>query len=328
MTLPRRLDDYTTGNRTMPDLLDKYRRMRDFDDTPEPAGGKPKQRTGPIFVIQKHRASHLHYDFRLEMQGVLKSWAVPKGPSYDPGVKRLAMMTEDHPYDYAAFEGVIPEGNYGAGNVIIWDNGTWELVEPGDDPMKALESGKLTFRLFGKKMFGEWALVRIRGRGRSDRGNEWLLLKHRDEFANEKIDVTAIAPRSIISNLTVEEIGGDNVWESNRKAAPRKAPTLAARLASEAARKRSKKPASKKPAPMKPARKKSAAKRSAPKRTTKKAAGTKSPAKTAASKKGATRSPAKSARPAGRARAASAPSRSSRAAAKRSARPTRPRRPR
>ena len=146
------------------DLLKKYKTMRDFGDTPEPAGGKPIRGKRPIFVIQKHQASHLHYDFRLEMEGVLKSWAVPKGPSYDPSVKRLAMMTEDHPYDYAAFEGVIPDGNYGAGNVIIWDQGTWELIGPGDDPVKALESGDLKFRLYGKKMFGEWALFRIKGR--------------------------------------------------------------------------------------------------------------------------------------------------------------------
>lgn len=214
----------------MPDLLKKYRQMRDFGDTPEPSGGKPKRGKLPIFVIQKHRASHLHYDFRLEMEGVLKSWAIPKGPSYDPGTKRLAMMTEDHPYDYASFEGVIPAGNYGAGNVIIWDNGEWELIEPGDDPVAALKSGKLTFRLYGKKMFGEWALVRIKGRGTSDRGNEWLLLKHRDQFANEKVDVTEVAPRSILSNKLVEEVGPENVWVSNRKAASRKAPTMADKL--------------------------------------------------------------------------------------------------
>jgi len=227
----------------MPDLLKKYRRMRDFGVTPEPSGGKPKKRKLPIFVIQKHRASHLHYDFRLEMEGVLKSWAVPKGPSYDPGVKRLAMMTEDHPYDYAKFEGVIPEGNYGAGNVIIWDEGEWEFIEPGDDPVAALKSGKLTFRMYGKKMFGEWALVRIGGRSKSDKGNEWLLLKHRDEFANPDVDVTKVAPRSVVSNKLVEEIGGENVWQSNRKAAPRKVPTLADRLASaERAPARPKKP--------------------------------------------------------------------------------------
>jgi len=216
----------------MSDLLKKYRQMRDFGDTPEPSGGKPKRAKLPIFVIQKHHASQLHYDFRLEMEGVLKSWAVPKGPSYDPTVKRLAMMTEDHPYDYAGFEGVIPEGNYGAGNVIIWDNGMWQFIEPGDDPVKALKQGKLTFRLFGKKMFGEWALVKIRGR--SPKGNEWLLLKHRDQYANADVDVTEVAPRSITSNLDVDEIGAENTWQSNRKASfGWRAPTLAARLAAE-----------------------------------------------------------------------------------------------
>ncbi len=272
----------------MPDLLKKYRGMRDFGDTPEPAGRTKKIAKGPIFVIQKHQASRLHYDFRLEMEGVLKSWAVPKGPSYDPTVKRLAMMTEDHPYDYAAFEGVIPAGNYGAGNVIIWDQGTWEFIEPGDDPVKALKSGKLTFRLQGKKMFGEWALVKIGGRsgsGRgSDKGNEWLLLKHRDQFANDRVDVTELAPRSVVSNKTVEEMSGDtNIWESNRKLTSRKAPTLATRL--------KKAPAKKKATKKKPAKKAAKA-------------------------------------PAARSRAASAPSRSSRAAKQPSARPTRRRPPR
>ena len=277
----------------MPDPLKKYRQMRDFGATPEPSGGKPKKRKLPIFVIQKHRASHLHYDFRLEMEGVLKSWAVPKGPSYDPGVKRLAMMTEDHPYDYARFEGVIPEGNYGAGNVIIWDEGEWELVEPGDDPVAALKSGKLTFRMYGKKMFGEWALVRIGGRSKSDKGNEWLLLKHRDEFANPDVDVTKVAPRSVVSNQLVEEIGGENVWQSNRKAAPRKVPTLADRVAVAP-----KKTRSEGRAPSKP-------------RAEARATST----KTSQSK----RAPS---------RAASARSRSSPAAPKRSARPTARRRPR
>jgi bifunctional non-homologous end joining protein LigD len=232
----------------MPDLLKKYRDMRDFGDTPEPAGGKPKKGKLPIFVIQKHQASHLHYDFRLEMEGVLKSWAVPKGPSYDPNVKRLAMMTEDHPYDYKDFEGVIPAGNYGAGNVIIWDNGTWEFIEPGDDPVKALKSGKLTFRMNGRKMFGEWALVRIGGRQKSDKGNEWLLLKHRDKFASDKIDVTEVAPQSVISGKRVEEVDPENVWISNRKASARKAPTLAAKLQAEKKKAAAKKPARKKAA--------------------------------------------------------------------------------
>ncbi len=224
----------------MPDPLKKYRSMRDFGATPEPSGGKPKKTKLPIFVIQKHQASHLHYDFRLEMEGVLKSWAVPKGPSYDPTVKRLAMMTEDHPYDYASFEGVIPEGNYGAGNVIIWDNGNWEFIEPGDDPVKALQQGKLTFRMYGRKMFGEWALVKIKGR--SPKGNEWLLLKHRDQFANDQIDVTEVAPRSVVSNRTLEDVDTSRTWQSNRPAASRRAPALAARLAA------AKKPSSKPPA--------------------------------------------------------------------------------
>ena len=225
----------------MPDRLKKYKEMRDFGETPEPAAGKPKRGKLPIFVIQKHHASRLHYDFRLEMEGVLKSWAVPKGPSYDPTVKRLAMMTEDHPYDYADFEGVIPAGNYGAGNVIIWDNGTWEFIEPGDDPVKALQQGKLTFRLYGKKMFGEWALVKIKGR--SPKGNEWLLIKHRDKYANPNVDVTEVAPRSIISNLDVDEIGAENTWQSDRKATyGRKGPTLASRLTAE--QQATKKPAS------------------------------------------------------------------------------------
>jgi bifunctional non-homologous end joining protein LigD len=214
------------------ELLKKYRTMRDFGDTPEPAGGKPKKGKNPIFVIQKHQASHLHYDFRLEMEGVLKSWAVPKGPSYDPSVKRLAMMTEDHPYDYASFEGVIPEGNYGAGNVIIWDNGTWEFIGPGDDSVKAFRNGELKFKLNGKKMFGEWALIRIKGR--SPKGNEWLLVKHRDKFASDKVDVTEVAPQSVVSNRTLEDVDPSNTWQSNRPASSRKAPTVASRLAAEA----------------------------------------------------------------------------------------------
>jgi bifunctional non-homologous end joining protein LigD len=219
----------------MPDPLKKYREMRDFGATPEPAGGKPKKAKLPIFVIQKHHATQLHYDFRLEMEGVLKSWAVPRGPSYDPTVKRLAMMTEDHPYDYASFEGVIPAGNYGAGNVIIWDQGTWEFIEPGDDPVKAVQKGKLTFNLYGKKMFGEWTLVKIHGR--SPKGNEWLLMKHRDQFANPNVDITEVAPRSVVSNLDVEEIGADRIWVSDRKATRgRGAPTLASRLAAEQAK--------------------------------------------------------------------------------------------
>jgi bifunctional non-homologous end joining protein LigD len=241
----------------MADHLKKYREMRDFAQTPEPSGGKPKKSKLPMFVIQKHHASRLHYDFRLEMEGVLKSWAIPKGPSYDPTVKRLAMMTEDHPYDYGSFEGVIPEGNYGAGNVIIWDTGTWEFIEPGDDPVKAVNQGKLAFRLYGKKMFGEWALVKIRGR--SPKGNEWLLLKHRDKYANANVDVTEVAPQSVVSGLDVDEIGGERTWISNRPST-RRAPTLASRLAAE--RSAPKKASSKPRAPVAPSRAASSRKRS------------------------------------------------------------------
>src|SRR2546428_12290251 len=215
----------------MPDPLKKYRQMRDFGEPQEPAGGNPKKPKLPIFVIQKHSTARWHYDFRLEMEGVLKSWAVPKGPSYDPTQKRLAMMTEDHPYDYGSFEGVIPEGNYGAGNVIIWDTGEWEFIEPGDDPVKAVQQGKLAFRLYGKKMFGEWALVKIKGR--SPKGNEWLVLKHRDKYANANVDVTEVAPRSVVSNLDVDEIGAERTWIINRPASARRTPTLASRLAAE-----------------------------------------------------------------------------------------------
>lgn len=210
-------------------LLKKYQSMRDFRETPEPSGRARPGKVKPIFVVQKHQASHLHYDFRLEMEGVLKSWAVPKGPSYDPKTKRLAMMTEDHPYDYAAFEGVIPEGNYGAGNVIIWDNGTWEFIEPGKDAVAALKKGKLTFVLRGRKLKGEWTLFRIHGR--SPKGNEWLLMKHRDKFASEAFDVTEEFPLSVVSKKSVEELDGARQWQSNRKASDsRKAQTLAAAL--------------------------------------------------------------------------------------------------
>jgi len=213
----------------MPSLLKKYQSMRDFRDTPEPSGKARPKKIKPIFVVQKHQASHLHYDFRLEMEGVLKSWAVPKGPSYDPNTKRLAMMTEDHPYDYADFEGVIPDGNYGAGNVIIWDNGTWEFIEPGDDPVAALKKGKLTFVLRGRKLKGEWTLFRIHGR--SPKGNEWLLMKHKDKYANETFDVTVEFPLSIISKKDVDELDGARQWQSNRKASDNRKPqTLAAAL--------------------------------------------------------------------------------------------------
>lgn len=153
-----------------------------------------------MFVVQKHRATQLHYDFRLEADGVLKSWAVPKGPSLDPTVKRLAMQVEDHPVDYAKFEGVIPEGEYGGGTVMVWDYGTYK-PENTDDVGEALRKGELKFSLNGKKLKGSWVLVRTRDR-------QWLLLKHRDYYITEE-EVTEVAPVSILTRRTLAEIAED-----------------------------------------------------------------------------------------------------------------------
>jgi bifunctional non-homologous end joining protein LigD len=198
--------------------LEKYKQKRSFTETPEPKGGKSKN-NDLRFVVQKHHASHLHYDFRLEMGGVLKSWAVPKGPSTDPAVKRLAMMVEDHPYDYRDFEGTIPEGNYGAGTVIVWDEGTYDNGTAGDkkvqekDLLHQLYSGKLKFTLHGKKLKGEWALVKAHGRGE----NGWLLMKLKDKYASTD-DITE-KDKSVISKKTVEQVAktGGNVWVSSKK---------------------------------------------------------------------------------------------------------------
>ena len=188
--------------------LTKYREKRDFERTPEPAGRSKRAKAADgslVYVVQKHRASQLHYDFRLEFGGVLLSWAVPKGPSLDPSVKRLAMRVEDHPLDYAAFEGVIPEGGYGGGTVMVWDNGTWEAE--GADVEQALNKGDLKFKLNGKKLRGSWVLVRTRGFG-SKADKSWLLIKHRDRFASRK-DVTGEKPRSTLSNRLLAEIARD-----------------------------------------------------------------------------------------------------------------------
>ncbi len=167
--------------------LSLYNKKRNFKETSEPSGKIKKAESKLIFVIQRHKASHLHYDFRLEMDGVLKSWAVPKGPSLNPKDKRLAMMVEDHPYDYKDFAGIIPEGNYGAGIVEIWDNGTYTDIDnsarsAAEKKLKAgLKSGNLKFQLFGKKLKGEFALVKLKGNGKDD--NSWLLIKHNDKYA-------------------------------------------------------------------------------------------------------------------------------------------------
>jgi bifunctional non-homologous end joining protein LigD len=189
--------------------LEEYRRKRRFGVTTEPRGAtKPRRAKKLRFVVQKHRASHLHYDFRLEWDGVLLSWAVPKGPSLDPSVKRLAMHVEDHPIEYATFEGVIPAGEYGGGTVMVWDQGTY-VPEDEPDVGRAVKRGELKFTLHGKKLTGSWVLVRTRG---YQGGRSWLLIKHRDEAASTD-DVTEAAPRSIVSDRLLAEIafeeGGD-----------------------------------------------------------------------------------------------------------------------
>jgi bifunctional non-homologous end joining protein LigD len=192
--------------------LKEYTKKRHFGVTPEPSGKTPKgnKESSLIFVVQKHRATQLHYDFRLEWKGVLLSWAVPKGPSLDPSVKRLAMQVEDHPLDYANFEGVIPEGEYGGGTVMVWDQGTW--TAESEDVDAALAKGDLKFNLHGKKLKGSWVLVRTRGFGSSNPGKSWLLIKHRDQYASTE-DITVEKPRSAISNTLLAEIahagGGD-----------------------------------------------------------------------------------------------------------------------
>mgnify|MGYP001290550499 CR=1 FL=1 len=187
--------------------LEEYHRKRRFGVTSEPRGGaRIKRRTRKLrFVVQKHRATRLHYDFRLEWDGVLLSWAVPKGPSLDPTVKRLAVAVEDHPIEYATFEGVIPAGEYGGGTVMLWDHGNYVPDEP--DVGKSLAQGEIKFTLAGTKLGGSWVLVRTRGDGRS-----WLLIKHRDAAA-ATIDIATEAPRSVVSDRLLAEIafeeGGD-----------------------------------------------------------------------------------------------------------------------
>jgi bifunctional non-homologous end joining protein LigD len=202
--------------------LEEYKRKRNFAKTPEPAG-KKGTRTGKtrFFCVQKHLASHLHYDFRLEHNGVLLSWAVPKGPSLDPKTKRLAMHVEDHPFEYGEFEGVIPEG-YGAGIVMLWDRGTWSPET--DDVDAALKKGDLKFTLDGFKLKGSWVLVRTSGRYAGARsggeGRTWLLIKHRDDWSGE-IDIAEFAPKSVKSGGDFEDILAEDtpaLWTSHRPA--------------------------------------------------------------------------------------------------------------
>ena len=196
--------------------LEEYKRKRDFKQTPEPP---PKVERGKQrrFVVQKHRATRLHYDFRLEMEGVLKSWAVPKGPSLDPADKRLAMQVEDHPVSYFDFEGIIPPGNYGAGTVMVWDMGTWE---PQGDASAMLKKGDLKFRLDGQKLKGEFALVHIKSRAPDSKGTEWLLIKHHDAYVQPGYDIDKY-DYSVLTNRSMKQIAGDQgsaEWASGRKA--------------------------------------------------------------------------------------------------------------
>jgi len=220
--------------------LEEYKRKRDFTKTPEPAG-KTVRSSAPerFFCVQKHLASHLHYDLRLEHHGVLLSWAVPKGPSLDPRIKRLAMHVEDHPLEYGEFEGVIPEG-YGAGIVMLWDRGTW--VPEVADVDAALKKGDLKFTLKGYKLKGSWVLVRTGGRYAGARsGSEarsWLLIKHRDEWSGD-LDIAAFAPRSVKSNGEFEDILAEKtpaIWRSNRPAKGGEAGAMLAQIIERAAK--------------------------------------------------------------------------------------------
>ncbi|MDB4909612.1 MAG: ligase [Gemmatimonadetes bacterium] len=204
--------------------LAEYRHKRDFSKTGEPSGNeeRAKPRKKLVFVIQKHAASHLHFDFRIELDGVMKSWAVPKGPSYDPAVKRLAMQVEDHPIDYNTFEGTIPQGEYGGGTVMLWDRGTYTSAVNEEDPIPELRrgyaKGDLKIILHGERMHGSWVLVRTK-RGPEDKP-QWLLIKHRDEYARPGSDIVADEMTSVTTGRTMEEIAANKrkqVWHSNRE---------------------------------------------------------------------------------------------------------------
>jgi bifunctional non-homologous end joining protein LigD len=205
------------GARSGRPKLSEYRRKRNFSKTPEPAGGGVVLRTKAAtaarkrapklqFVVQKHAASHLHFDFRLELDGVMKSWAVPKGPSYDPKVRRLAMEVEDHPIEYNTFEGTIPQGEYGGGTVMLWDRGTYEAEDGGgvESLREGYARGDLKFVLHGKRLHGGWVLVRMQRPGRP----QWLLIKHRDEFARSDHDVVDEQTTSVTTGRSMEEIAG------------------------------------------------------------------------------------------------------------------------
>lgn len=205
--------------------LTEYRRKRDFSKTAEPAGGTRKRAAGDKkleFVVQKHAATRLHFDLRLELDGVMKSWAVPKGPSADPAIKRLAMQVEDHPVEYNTFEGTIPKGEYGGGTVMLWDRGSYEPEKgEGEDAVReGLKKGDLKVIFHGKRMKGSWVLVRTRGWGSGGKPS-WLLIKHRDKYVEPGDALVERHMTSVASRRTMEQIGGSTksrVWHSDRPA--------------------------------------------------------------------------------------------------------------
>ncbi|MGB8520179.1 MAG: non-homologous end-joining DNA ligase [Candidatus Tumulicola sp.] len=213
-----------------PGELRTYRKKRDFGITPEPSGKKVSAAKRLRFVVQMHRATRLHYDFRLEAAGVLASWAVPKGPTLKPLDRRLAMHVEDHPMDYRDFEGNIPVGQYGAGSVIVWDEGTYTVLE-GDDPAAEIAGGKIKFVLHGEKLKGEFTLVRIKAR-EGERGDPWLLLKDHDEYEDPKYDPAA-HPESVKTGKTLDDVARNprsKIWNSKQKARSAAAPRLPERV--------------------------------------------------------------------------------------------------
>ena len=210
-----------TSSNLVDEQLERYREMRDFSKTAEPSGKEhaaSTAKTGSLpFVIQKHAATRLHYDFRLGLHGVLKSWAVTKGPSYVPGDKRLAVQVEDHPMEYGGFEGTIPKGQYGGGTVMLWDEGTWEPLGDADE---SLAKGNLKFILHGKKLQGKWVLVRMGGKAANEAKPNWLLIKEHDEYEQTAQDEPIVEkePDSVLTHRDMEAIArdGDHVWQSNR----------------------------------------------------------------------------------------------------------------
>src|SRR3984957_18466949 len=221
----------TSAADAVDEQLERYRSMRDFDITAEPSGEEESKKTsksraaqgsGLPFVIQKHAATRLHYDFRLGWDGVLKSWAGAKGPSYFTGDKRLAVQVEDHPMEYGGFEGIIPKGQYGGGTVMVWDQGTWEPQAGHTDVDEGLRTGSLKFIMHGTKMKGKWALIRMGGKAANESKPNWLLIKEHDEFERKQDDaaVTDEEPNSAVTGRSLEEIASneDHVWNSKETA--------------------------------------------------------------------------------------------------------------